>query len=105
GPHPHALAAREHLHPPEVPPDVDEEAVALPLAVQARAAAAKCDREAAAPAEIEAGGYIDCAVGHHHGLREEPVRARVGGVADDVDRAAEHAVRPEQRLELSAKRS
>ena len=72
--------------PREVPADVDQDPVALALAVQARAAAAEGHRDPLLAAE---GEHLRDVVGVarlHDRLREQPVGARVGGVADQVDR-------------------
>ena len=49
-------------------------------------------------------GHLARIAGHHHRLREEPVGAGVGGVADEVAGAPEDAVGAEQRLQLTAQR-
>ena len=43
-------------------------------------------------------------VGHYHRLREKPVGAGVGGVADEVSWPREHAIGAEQRLQFAAQR-
>ena len=88
----------------EVAAHVDEDAVALALAVEAGAAGAEGDRDPLLAAVGEDLGDVVGVAGHHHGLREEPVGAGVGGVADDVAGAGEDAVGAEQRLELAAQR-
>ena len=68
---------RLDLHAGEVAPDVDEDALALSLAVEARAAGAKGERRPVAPRVPEELGQVIDAARHHHGLREQAVRARV----------------------------
>ncbi len=86
----------------EVAADVDEDAVALALAVEAGAAGAEGDRDAFLPPVGEDLGDVGGLAGHHHRLREEPVGAGVGGVLDEVAGLGEDAVGAEQRLELAA---
>ena len=88
----------------EVAAHVDQDAVALALAVEAGAAGAEGDRDARPPAVGEDLGDVPGVVRHHHRLREEAVGAGVGGVADDVAGTGEHAVGAEQLLELAAQR-
>jgi hypothetical protein len=83
---------------------VDEDALALALSVEAGAAGAEGDRDAAALAEGENFGDIAGVVGHHHDLRQQAVGAGIGGVADDVAGASEHAVGAEQLLEFAPQR-
>ena len=68
----------------EVPSHVDQDAVALALAVEAGAAGAEGDRDPLLAAVGEDLGDVGCVVGHHHRAREEPVGAGVGGVLDEV---------------------
>ncbi len=88
----------------EVAAHVDEDAVALALAVEAGAAGAEGDRDPVLAAVGEHLGDVGGFAGHHHRPREEPVGAGVGGVLDDVAGAGEDAVGAEQRLELAAQR-
>jgi hypothetical protein len=41
-------------------------------------------------------------VGDHHHLREKPIRTRVGGIADKVERPGEHAIGAKQSYEIVA---
>ena len=65
----------------EVAADVDQDAVALALAVEAGAAGAEGDRDPLLAAVGEDLGDVAGVARHHHRLREEPVGAGVGGVA------------------------
>ncbi len=88
----------------EVPADVDEDAVALALAVEAGATGAEGDRDPLLAPVGEDLGDVAGVAGHDHRPREEPVGAGVGGVADDVAGAGEDPVGAEQRLEVAAQR-
>jgi hypothetical protein len=88
------------LHAGEVAADVDEDPVALALAVQARPPRAQRHRNALLAAEAEHLRDIPGVTRLHHGLREEAVGAGVGGVADQVQRPAADAIDPEERLQL-----
>ncbi len=95
-------AALLHRDAAEVAAHVDQDAIALALAIEAGAAGAEGDRDARATAVGEDLGDVLGIAGHHHRLREESVGAGVGGVADDVAGAAEYAVGAEQGLQLAA---
>ena len=88
----------------EVAAHVDEDAVALALAVEAGAAGAEGDRDPVLAAVGEDLGDVGGVAGHHHRLREEPVGAGVGGVLDEVAGLGQHALVAEQPFELAAQR-
>ncbi len=88
----------------EVAAHVDQDAVALTLAVEAGAAGAENDRDLVGAAVGKDLGDVVGVVRHHHRLRQQAVGAGVGGVADDVAGPAEHAIGAEQRFELAAQR-
>ena len=84
----HARAAVLDAHAREPAAHVDHDPVRLRLAVEARAAAAEVQRHARARARSASTLATSLGVvGHHDGRRQAPVGARVGGVADQVDRA------------------
>ena len=95
-------AVVEHLHPGPVPANVDQDPVALGLAVQAGAAGAEGDRHLRRARVGEDLGDVVGVTRHDDRLRQQPVRARVGGVADQVDHPGQDAVRPEQLDQLAA---
>ena len=104
-PHPHALAAVEHLESRPVVADVDEDAVGLRLAVEAGAGGAEGQRDRALRFEYAIRlGDVQRVARPDHRPRDQPVGARVGGVADEVGDASEHPVGADQRRELRAKR-
>ena len=85
------------LHAAPVAAHVDHHAVALRLAVEARARGPERDRHSrAAPVGHHLHDVVDV-VRHHDRLRDQPVGARVGGVAHEIGDAGEHAVGAEQR--------
>ena len=86
----------------EVAADVDHDPVALALPVQRRAAGAQRHRDPLAAAVVEHARDVAGVVRHHDRLRDQPVRRGVARVADEVQRAREHAVGTEQRLEVTA---
>ncbi len=98
----HALAVVEHRDPAEVAANVDEDPVGLALAVEAGAARAEGHGRAGPPAVGEDLGDVVGVAGHHDHLRKQPVRARVGRVADDVARAGEQPIGAEQLGQLAA---
>ena len=104
GADPRRGAVLEHLDRAEVAADVDQDAVGLALAVEAGAAGAEGDRDAALAAEGEHLGDVASSFAITTASREEAVGAGVGGVADQVGGAAEDAVGAEQRLQLAAQR-
>ena len=104
GLHPHAGALVEHLHPAPVPPDVDQDSVALRLPVQAGSSGAEGDRHALHAARGEDLRDVVRVARHHDRLREQPVGARVGGVADQVDDPGEDPIRSQQLDQLAAQR-
>src|SRR5690349_21381432 len=67
-------------------------------------AGAEGDWDVVAAPVVEHLGDVGGVAGHHHGLREEPVGAGVGGVTDEVAGADEDAVGAEQTLEIAAQR-
>ena len=86
----------------EVAAHVDEDAVALALAVEAGAAGAEGDRDPLLATVGEDLGDVAGLARHHHRLGEEPVGAGVGGVADDVGGAGQQPAGAEQRFQLAA---
>ncbi len=83
---PHARALVLHAGALEVAADVDQDAVGLGLAVEARAAGAEHERGAAAARQREHRLHVGEVARDRHRLRDRAVGARVGGVADEVER-------------------
>ena len=104
GPHPCTRASIFDLYAGEPSADVDHDPVRLCLTVQARAAATEVHRRARAPRVVEHLADVRRVMGHHDSRRKAAVRARIGCVADQVDRAREHAFAPEQPDQLVAQR-
>ena len=96
--------AVENLHPAPVPPHIDQDAVRLRLAVQARAARAEGDRDLGRARVVEHLRDVLGVASHHHGPGKQPIGARVRRVADQVDHPGEDAVLPEQSDQLAAQR-
>ena len=84
--------------------DVDQDAVGLPLAVQARAAGAERHRYLLLARVRERLRDVAGVLRHDDGAREQPVRARVGRVLDEVEHAREHAVGSQERDQLRLER-
>ena len=88
----------------EVAAHVDEDAVALALAVEAGAAGAEGDRDPLLAAVGEDLGDVAGLAGHHHRLWEESVGTGIGGVLDEVPGLGEDALVAEQPFEVAAQR-
>ncbi len=88
----------------EMTADIDQDAVALALAVEARATGAKDDGDAGAAAIADDPRDVVGVVRHHHSLGQQPVRARVRGIADEVADAAEKPAWAQQLLQLPTQR-
>ena len=101
---PHARAVVFDAHAREPAAHVDHDRVGLRLAVEARAAAAEVHGEAVLARVGDRLADVVCVVRHHDDGGDQAVGARVGGVADEVDRAVQHALSAEQRLQLAAQR-
>ena len=71
-------------HPPPMAADVDEDRVGLALAVEARAAGAKRHGHAELGGAAQELGHVLHVAGDGHRLRDQPVGAGIGGVADEV---------------------
>ena len=97
-------AVLEHLGALPVTADVDEHRVGLGLAVERGAAGTERDRHRALARERQQPGHVGDVVGHRHRLGDQAVRARVRGVADQVQRAGQHLVGAERLDELRAQR-
>ena len=94
----------EHLDAAEVAAHIDQDAIALALAVEARAAGTEGDAD---PVLASEGDHLaDVLVGlrHDHRPGQLSVRAGVGGVTDDVAGPAEHPVCSECLDQLRAQR-
>ena len=88
----------------EVAADVDEDPFTLRLAVEAGAGGAKGQRHAGSLRERDQLGDIVRVGGENDSLGKDAVGARVGGVADQVDYAREHAILAEQLDQPAAER-
>ena len=90
--------------PAEVAADIDQDPVALALAVEAGAAGAEGDRDRVTAPVLEQLRDVVGVASHHHGLRDQPVGAGVGGVADQVGgpRRAPGRPRPGRRVRRAA---
>jgi hypothetical protein len=82
----------ENLHPGPVPANVDQDPVALRLAVEAGAAGSEGQRDLRRAGVGKDLGDIVGVMSHDDGLRQQPVRARIGGVADEIDHSGENAI-------------
>ncbi len=102
--HPGAGAAVLDLNPAEVAPDVDQDPVGLPLSVEAGASGTEDHGDRVVPAVGDHLRDVGGVVGDDDRLREQPVRARVGGVANDVGGAGEDALGANQPDQLAAQR-
>ena len=102
--HPHPLAVTFDRDPGPVPPDVDHDPVGLGLAVEAGAPAAEGDRNAGPPTVPQDLRDVPHVSGQHDRLREQPVRACVGGVADEIEHPRQHTIRAEQGRQLRLER-
>ena len=83
---------------------VDQDAVALGLAAQARARGAEGDGFTALPRIREDLAHVVDAAGDHHGLGKQAVRAGVGREADQVDCPRQHALGTDQGAEVRGER-
>jgi hypothetical protein len=84
--------------------DVDQDSVALTLAVQAGAARPEGDRDFAAASVSEHPRHALGVARLHDGLRDQAVGAGVGRVADQVGRAGEDRVLAEQSHQVGSQR-
>ena len=105
GARPDTPAAIEDLDAGEVAADVDEDAGALRLAVEARPGGAEGERDALPAGEAEELRDLAGVAGGDDGPRDHPVRARIRGVADEVDRPAQDPVLAEECRERAVKRA
>ena len=83
---------------------VDQDAVALGLAAQARARGAEGDGFMPLPRVSEDLAHVVDAAGDHDGLGKQAVRACVGREADEVDCARQHALGTDQGAEVRGER-
>ena len=105
GPHLHAsCVVVQDLDAAPVAADVDQDARALPLAVQARAARPEGDRDAVLAAVGDHAGDARRVARLDDDLRDQAVRARVRRVADEVGGATEHGALAEEARQVGAKR-
>ena len=91
----HARAAVFDGHVFEVTPAVEQDAVGLRLAVEARAPGPEDERGAGPPGHRHHGGDLADVARHGDGPWNRAVTARVGGVADQIARAARETARRE----------
>ena len=79
---------------------LDQDVVRLRLAVQAGAGGAECGVASLLPAVGQDLGDLRGGARHDHDLRDHPVRARVRGVANQVDQPVQHAILAQQRHQV-----
>lgn len=96
GPDPGPGTAVEDLDPRPVPAYVDEDVLALRLAVEAGAGGPEDDTAAVAVRVGEDRRDVVQVLGDHDDLRQEAVRARIGGIPHQVRDLPEHLLRTEQ---------
>ncbi len=83
------LPALLHLHLSPVPGHLHQDPVGDRLPRQACPGRPEGEGDAVRVAEAEEGPDLVDVLGQHHGLRDEPVKARIRGVGDAVDRPGE----------------
>jgi hypothetical protein len=86
-------------------PHVEYDAIALGLPREARAGGAECYALLGAPCVIEHFARVLDVVGDHDSSREQAIRAGVGGVADEIDRASQHAICAQEVAKIIAQLS
>jgi len=85
-----------------MPPDVDQNAIALRLAREAGTGSAERHALMLLPRIVEHFAHVIDVAGDHDRFGEEAIRTGVGGVANKIDGPSEHAVGAEERDEIIA---
>ncbi len=88
----------------EVPPDIEQDVIALRLSVEARARGSQDDPATRARREAEHPGNVASVPGHDDHPRHQTVGAGIGGVADQVGDRAQDVVRADDTLQLGRPR-
>ncbi len=85
-----------------MPPDVDQNAIALRLAREAGTGSAERHALMLLPRIAEHFAHVIDVAGDHDRFGEKAIRTGVGGVANKIDGPSEHAVSAEERDEIIA---
>ena len=85
-----------------MPPDIDQNAIALCLAREAGTGGAERHALMLLPRIVEHFAHVIDVAGDHDRFGEEAIRTGVGGVANKIDGPSEHAVGAEERDEIIA---